>query len=283
MRITSCLLLFIFLSSCVDYSEVPVPAYLYIDKISLNTSQQQGSSAHGFKDAWVYVNDEYYGAYEIPFIVPISKTGQAKVKLYAGIRSNGVTSMAARYPMTAPYEIDLNLVPKKIDTLSPIVKYYDYNIFAFNENFDRVHFFNQDIDQDKLTQITLTNAQETFEGQNSGEILLTAQNPIMGAQYDNSKPIPAGPNSVYLELNYKNDVSFSVGLIGYSAGRNPNNLVLGTVKPRNTWGKIYFDFTDVIKQNHEDQFRIAVTAQYDTAITADKQYIRIDNFKLIYQ
>ncbi|NOT37984.1 MAG: hypothetical protein HOP11_11450 [Saprospiraceae bacterium] len=268
---------------CVDYSEVPVPAYLYIEKFSFSTTPSEGSNSHAFRDVWIYVNDEYYGAYEMPSKVPISKTGNARIKLYAGVRRNGITSQPVRYPMTAPYEIELNLVATRTDTIQPIVKYYDYNKFAFIENFDRVHFFNQDIDLNNLTKVTLTTPEETFEGLNSGEILLTRDNPVIGAMYDFEKVIPRGPGYAYIELDYKNEVDFSIGLIGYSAGRSPVNLIVGGLKPRSSWGKIYFDFTDIIKENPNDNYRIALTAQYDTAIALPRQYIRLDNFKLIYQ
>ena len=271
------------LISCVDYSEVPVPAYLYIPDMRLQTVPGEGSNSNGFKDVWVFVDNQYFGAYEIPIKVPITKIGKAKVELYAGIRTNGVLSQPMRYPMTAPYEIEINFEEKKTDTVHPIVRYYAYNKYPFIEDFDRQHFFHGDIDQDVLTQIALSSGSDAFEGSNSGEIIVTKENPLMAVQYDYEKEIKVGPNSIMIELNYKTDIPFEVGLIGYTQGVSPIDLIFGTLKPKANWTKIYFDFTDLVKSNQAKTYRLAMRTQFDTSIAKAKQQILIDNFKLIYQ
>lgn len=271
------------LVSCVDYSEVPIPGYIYVPDIQLQTIQGEGTKSHAFKDVWVFVDKKYFGAYEIPAKIPVSKTGKVKIELYAGIRANGVLSRSLRYPMTAPFEQDIELKEKETDTLHPIVRYYNYNKYAFIEDFDRSHFFHGDLDLDNLTQLSLSSSADAFEGTNSGEIIVTRENPLMAVQYDYDKEIPVGPNSIMIELNYKTEIPFEVGLIGYSPGQNPIDLIFGGLKPKDTWSKIYFDFTDLVKKNQAKTYRIAIRAQYDTSVAKAQQQILIDNFKLIYQ
>jgi len=153
--------------SCVDYSEVPIPSYLYIPDISLNTKPGEGTDSQYFKDVWVFVDDVYYGAYEIPVQIPIGASGLKNVQVYAGVRKNGINSNPTRYPMTAPFEIKLDMQPKMVYTIHPVVSYYDYNKFPFIENFDQSHLFTGDLDLDNLTQVTLSLPEEAFEGNNS--------------------------------------------------------------------------------------------------------------------
>ncbi|MEP7197566.1 MAG: hypothetical protein ABI851_13675 [Saprospiraceae bacterium] len=268
--------------SCTDKTEIPIPAYLYIPSISFTTTSVQGSSSHAFRDVWIYVNDTFAGAYELPIKVPVAQFGNAEIKVYADIRKDGVLSQPTRYPLTAPYIVKSNLKAGQIDTIYPVVSYYSDCIFTFLENFDQGHFFSNDIDGNPQTQITLSSRNDAFEGANSGEILLTKDNPVMIATYALSKSIPISPNKVYIELNYQCDVSFSIGFEGMKSNEVVN-LINATIKPKSSWNKIYFDFTDSINQSACDNYRIAVLAVYDTTNTAAKQYIRIDNFKVIHQ
>ncbi|MCC6815415.1 MAG: hypothetical protein IT267_03265 [Saprospiraceae bacterium] len=269
--------------SCVDYSEVPIPSYLYIPDISLNTKPGEGTDSQYFKDVWVFVDDVYYGAYEIPVQIPIGASGLKNVQVYAGVRKNGINSNPTRYPMTAPFEIKLDMQPKMVYTIHPVVSYYDYNKFPFIENFDQSHLFTGDLDLDNLTQVTLSLPEEAFEGNNSGLISLEKEHPLLVAQFATDKIIPSGPNHVYIELNYKSDIGFEVGLYGYSGGQNPVDLIYAHVKAKTEWNKIYFDFTEIIRKNQREKYRIAIRAQYDTTVQLVRQRVLLDNFKLIYQ
>ncbi|MEO6190452.1 MAG: hypothetical protein ABIO44_08920 [Saprospiraceae bacterium] len=269
--------------ACTDRSEIPIPSYIYIDSIDLKTSPSQGTNSHAFRDAWIYVNDTFVGAYELPVKVPVVNFGEARVKIYAGIREDGIISHPVRYSMTSPYVSNLYLDAGKIDTIEPIVEYYSDIKFPFIENFDKTHFFNQDIDGNVLTQVTLSTLADAFEGSNSGEIHLTKENPALVAWYDYSKAIPTGPNEVFLELDYKCDVRFSVGFIGFKAGETPKDLIFGTLHPKEYWNKVYFNFTQTLIDCGCENYRIGIYAVYDTSIAKVNQVIHLDNFKVLYR
>ena len=84
-------------SSCakLDQQEA-IPSYVYIPSLKLQVSPDQGSSFHQFKDVWVYANNEYVGAYEMPAIIPIVSSGNTENQIYAGFRINGMVNQPTR-------------------------------------------------------------------------------------------------------------------------------------------------------------------------------------------
>ena len=58
----------IFMSSCELYNPAePTPAYIHIDKFILNTAYlTEGSNSHKITDAWVYIDDQLLGCFELP-------------------------------------------------------------------------------------------------------------------------------------------------------------------------------------------------------------------------
>lgn len=277
------LILFLTLESCNDYSDVIIPAYLYIGDVQMTAKPEQGSTSHGYRDVWVYINDTFAGAYEIPILIPITKLGDKNVKIFAGIRNNGTLSTPVRYPMAQPFEVNIKFESQKTDTLLPIFRYYDNVKVPFNEIFDKIHFFNQELDNDFATKVVLSNSADAFEGSNSGEIQLTKTNPFLAASYDIAKAIPITPNRVFIELNYRSDITFYVGLFGFKTGEQPKDYVLGTVKPRASWGKIYFEFTKQISECTCENYRLGVIAAYDSTLAKENQFIYMDNYKLLHQ
>ena len=59
-------------SSCSKKDlEAEIPAYISIDDITLTTDlATQGSAAENITDAWVFINDNLVGVYELPATFP---------------------------------------------------------------------------------------------------------------------------------------------------------------------------------------------------------------------
>ena len=273
-----------FFCSCaqLDQQEA-IPSYVHIPSLKLQVSPDQGSSFHQFKDVWVYANNEYVGAYEMPVTIPIVAEGNTEIKIYAGFRKNGMVTQPTRYPFLDPYVINVPLEKTKTDTILPVLFYGGDVKFPFIEDFERIHFFNEEIDGDQETKVILTAAADAFEGANSGEITVSNNHPILEAWYDIPKPIPVSPNQIYMELHYKSDIPFYVGFIGYKAGESPTRLINALVLPKSNWNKIYFDFTDILNNYRGASYKMAVAAAYikDTAKT--EQHIYLDNFKVTHR
>jgi hypothetical protein len=56
------------------------PTWTWAD-VSLNTSASEGSASHKITDAWVYVDDQLVGVWEVPSKIPALEAGEHTVKV----------------------------------------------------------------------------------------------------------------------------------------------------------------------------------------------------------
>ena len=70
-------------SSCEIFNpEEQVPAYVHLDKIDLNTQSDEGSKSHKITDAWVYLDDQLVGTFELPSTFPVlTENGNHNLKI----------------------------------------------------------------------------------------------------------------------------------------------------------------------------------------------------------
>ena len=114
-------------SSCRKFEgSQTVPAYIHIDTITVNCDYfVYGANTSKISDAWVYVDDDAIGCFELPATFPILKKGPRKVAVYGGIKSNGIAAVRAPYPFYKPQVYEgLNLVEDSIVNLNPVLTYY---------------------------------------------------------------------------------------------------------------------------------------------------------------
>jgi len=77
----------------------PTPSYIQIDTIKLTTDiTTQGSASHKIVDAWVYVDNQAVGAYEMPCKIPVLASGQHTIYIQGGILLNGINATHLQYP-----------------------------------------------------------------------------------------------------------------------------------------------------------------------------------------
>jgi len=85
------------LSSCnLINPEENAPGFIEVNDFVFNptpTSIEMGSSnSSRISDVWVYVDNKFLGAYELPARFPVLKTGKQKILLTPGIELNGCES-----------------------------------------------------------------------------------------------------------------------------------------------------------------------------------------------
>ena len=142
MRLT--LLYSTFLSIILVYGckafdkEEPIPSYIYIEKIDLTVKPGgvQGTNAHDIKDAWILANGELIGVFELPCRVPILKSGETEIIIFAGIKVNGQSNNRKFYPFYDVFKQTVNLQPTVIDTLKPNVTYKEEVKFVWIVDFE---------------------------------------------------------------------------------------------------------------------------------------------------
>ncbi|MDD5571886.1 MAG: hypothetical protein PHD97_12120, partial [Bacteroidales bacterium] len=131
--------LFIAFSSCkvIDPAEA-IPSYIRIGKIDLNTNYStQGDSSNGIVDAWVYVDDQAIGAFELPVSIPVLNEGKRNVKISPGIKLNGMSGYRSIYPFYDSYVIsNFELIKDSVRSIYPSVQYNANTKFYFKEDFE---------------------------------------------------------------------------------------------------------------------------------------------------
>jgi hypothetical protein len=263
------------------------PAYLYIADITKQTNPDtEGSNSHKITEAWVFVDNEFLGAYPLPALVPVLAEGESEIRIEAGIKDNGISSTPEIYPFYEPWRVTLNLEPNQIDTLSPVARYLDNAGFAFIENFEDIDHIFQDLRQGAdENRIQLTD--DAFEGEHAGLIYLdTAHAVVELATSDQFSGLQDNSVYVYLELNYKSDIPVLFGIIGRDNGvtgaspyYDPGFLSKGE------WNKIYFNLSALMFNNKFDNYQIGIyTAIPYSGGKFERQNARVwlDNIKLVY-
>ncbi|PKP42675.1 MAG: hypothetical protein CVT95_12425, partial [Bacteroidetes bacterium HGW-Bacteroidetes-12] len=120
-----------------DKFEAKIPSYITIDKFTLSTNfATQGSNSESITDAWVFINDDLIGTFELPARFPVLKEGVFTIKIFAGIKDNGVSQQRRRYLLYAPHEEQVNLVPGNELTITPSISYNPDAKFAWLEDFE---------------------------------------------------------------------------------------------------------------------------------------------------
>jgi len=254
------------LSSC---EEEPIPSYIHISSISVSAnSSTQGSSSSNITDAWVYLDANLQGVYEMPVQFPIIAEGNTKLIIYAGIKLNGISATRAAYPLYSPDTIDLLLEAKIPDTISPIVKYSSFAVFDFIEDFESGNSF--------------TNSQrvttDVFEGTYSAKISAGDSSEVI-ALSNSSYLIPLNTSAAFLEMNYKNNREFVVGIKAF-IGSESLAIYKVTATPSNEWNKLYVNFTPEVNQLQADNYQVFFSVAPEAE--PDSVNIFLDNLKLIH-
>ena len=92
MKHLTCLFLLILLS-CEKVDTNTIPGFIKINDISLNSN-----ISTNITDAWVYIDDNLQGVYELPTNFPILEEGIHKLRIKAGIKDNGIGGTRIPYP-----------------------------------------------------------------------------------------------------------------------------------------------------------------------------------------
>ena len=286
------------LTSCKKFEGgQSVPSYLRIDAINLDCDYNTfGANTNRFIDAWVYIDGDDRGCYELPALVPVLKKGPHEVKVYAGIAANGIKNSRALYPFTSPATFsDVNLVPDSIVTLAPTVRYEVENNPAtvyWKENFDGGTYkmeANDDSDASIIQESGPLAWHDPLGFNRSAKLVLhsdTAQFCITTS--GKFTDFPSGMFSCMLEMDYKCSDTCAVGYIYKMSYTNEKRGGILRLKPTGVsgeepveWNKIYITLGPYFDDYKDaDYFKIYLSS-WDDRNEGD-QYFYFDNLKIIY-
>ena len=292
-RILRCFCLFCLLLitavSCEKFSgDQSIPAYLAIDSIALNTNYySQGTASQRITDAWVYVDDEFLGVFELPAKLPVLKSGKHRVQIWAGIKKNGIAATRVTYEFYKPYTANVNFVPDSttlmLDSISKkqVLKtsYQSTASFVWREDFESVATTLDTTNRSTAyIQDTATGLPPPFEGKISGMVKLDSVHDFFECQTHSQYPIPSAP--VFLEMNFNTTNTLVVGAFTYGSTILYQTPII-TLNPTNgQWKKIYIDLsTTLYAYTGMTSYRVYFNAFKDAGLK--KSTILFDNFKVV--
>lgn len=253
--LTLCIL---FLQGCdIINPKEKEPAYLYIPSFTFQANLNQGTSSEAITEVWVYANDKSLGVYDLPAKIPILDLGTSNIRIFAGIKNNGISNTRIRYPFYAPFDTTLNISAFQIDTLVPHFTYYN-QLTISEKGFESGNFLIQTGSNNGTFSVTNQSSQ-VFEGNRSGWGHIDAGLSHLYFKDDDNLTYQSG-STVFLEMNYSSNNTFSVGFITTTGGIAAKNMAL-IINPTSSgdglapvWKKIYIDFGYILQQNPTAQF-----------------------------
>ena len=288
-----CLILFsIAFLSCEDFEgEQTIPAYLKIDSIALKiVSPSQGSASSKITDAWVYIDEQLFGAFELPATIPLLYTGKHRLTIIPGIRMDGMVQLRAYYPLYNQIRREIFLSPDSVTIIKGnlingkntiYTTYKDLVQFSWSENFEDE---NLALDTTKKSNVNFMLTPEddpaTFEGLHSGKIILTLTDTIFEAMTSEAISLPRNGSPVFLEMNYRCTNTFTFGIIALGSDQYIQSPILD-LNPSASWNKIYINLTPNVSSSDDAlKFKLFWGAMLD--IGQEQTEIYFDNMKLVY-
>lgn len=274
-------------SSCVKNN--PDPSWLQVTEWTLEANPdlngEEGQLTHKLTDAWVYIDDQLIGVFEVPFKIPILKNGFSKIRLYPTIRVNGIAATKMRNEHLEAFEIEAELIQNQTLQINPVT-HYKSNVSFWIEDFEDINIKLTDDPNTSSAHLNLANdTLKWFNGNYYGRVLLNAQDSMWIAytNQDQQLSIPKNKQAM-LEIDYCNSVPFTHYLLFVNSnGTNENLMPTMNKSPMNMlrWKKIYILLSEVITAGPNNSNYIqAFKAFYDASIS--NNLILIDNIKVVY-
>ncbi len=275
--------LLVHFSACeVVNPEEGIPAFLKIDAVNA-----QGTGLQEISDVWVFVDNQAIGAFNLPAEIPVLMSGEQSVVIASGVVENGILSFRSEYPFFERYETTATLVPGEVVTISPSTSYRSFSeIEIYEKDWDsKVDLNLNELDGGSIPSIN--SPSEAIDGKFG---LATISEGVSTLEISTGIPYfsingNGFGGAEFMELHYKSDIDFEIGVIGYDALGNFKgvNFFLG-MKAREDWRKIYVRLQEPIAQllNIEaTQFEIAFRTAKPSEDPEAKLYF--DNVKFLRQ
>lgn len=256
-----------------------LPSYLTIDTVHLTIDDPftQGTASHKITDAWVFLDGDLLGTYEIPFTIPILTGEKSTIRISGGIKMNGIAATRVIYPFLGFYDTTFQIGPMDTITLAPRLSYKEGTDFIYLEDFELVNTLQALPHSD--TVVMIEEGPEAFEGLKYGAIYVDNDRPyFIGRTQTGSRLFfPSSSPTAFLELNYKCNIAYYIYFVAEFPGDNVEIPIL-RVNPNEFWNKLYVNFTPYATAypGASDYFLVFTVQE-----TGSPGYLFLDNLKIV--
>jgi hypothetical protein len=291
-RVSIVVLLFTVFAGCRDSLKTEIPAFITIDRINLITDySKHGTRSEHFINAFIEINGQIHGTYELPVTFPVLASGPTKITVIPGVHQNGISALPTPYPFVELYEETVNLVPGKVHYLNaandslPFTTYKERATVIILEDFDGIGLSLVRSARADTGIFRTTNPDLIFPpppGEAniaSGKVVMPARASVFEVITNNSYSLPRQNASVYIEINYKTDMPLVTGIIA-NLITQPIQAPVVTLNPLNRWNKAYINLNSEVSAYPAIDYRI-----FFGALKTDDEpdlEIFVDNIKLVF-
>ena len=272
----------ILLFGCENNFIAETAAYIQIDNFIYQKKNELVDSNNynlaNITDAWISMDGQVIGNFEIPFTAPVLEEGTHSFDIYPGIKANGISGTRIKYPFYEKFETEITLEKNKIIQIYPETKYKEETLFYFEEQ-GQFEIGGTMFEKSSISDTTAIIQSETvFQGEKSAAIYLDSINDYFDIR--NIQALTLNINT-FLELHFKSNINFNIGIIILSPGNIEEKRELIQIYQTESWKKIYLDLSPLISMGTNlSTFKIYIDGNYDNSKTQNNIYI--DNLKLVY-
>ncbi len=285
----------LFITGCYKFSgDYTISSYIAISDINLTTYYpEEGTNSEDIDNIWVYVNDDLLGIYEfgesdtIPLIFPVLASGKHKLEIRPGIKLNGISSTRVPYPFYKPIIFEeFDFFPDSIHQLGVLTtSYYPDTKFAWLEDFEQEYISIQNHADTVIERTSPENNPIAFLSLNSkysGEVNLTTEREVYTGTSYNSFDVEKPGTIIILEMNFKTENFFQVGLVINNGGGSFDEKDLLILNHTTEWKKIYINLGSNLSLSPQ---AIDYKVIFRSGLEPDKASTKIllDNIKIVYR
>lgn len=278
------------LGACIKSPKITVPSYIQVDSIKTVTSYSlEGTNNQKFSDLLVESKTYNYGYYPMPGKIPLPLTGATYLIVRPVIKVNGVGALRVDYPLMHGYDTTFGLIPGQAIKITPVFKYYPTVNFRFMGDFEGgTQMVNSDAANTfGVKQATNANYPGSQMPGSTKCLLmrLDADHPVCQTQSYTTFSLPTDGTNIFLEINYKSNTDFEVGLIGTNTQNGPisDQRTVGGANASNGWNKMYFSFSQMVATPPHYPWYYLYFSKSGYDASSDTNFIFIDNIKVISQ
>jgi hypothetical protein len=288
--------LLVFSGCSKDFFNAQTPSFLHIESIDIETLNTEGTDSHKITDAWVSMDGIFLGVFELPCTIPILSQGLHDFAISSGIKANGISATRSIYPFYQICDLYLfngqtydlsssNSVELFLDstvTVQARTKYADDVEFLFIEDFEDAGAVLEATSISDTMMLSNMIDSLVFEGEVSGVIYLDDTNDFFELISSEFVLIPTIYNQTMLEMNYRCDHSFKLGIAVRDSQSGLVNMYESIqINPSEDWNKIYIHMTNQINLgSSSDEFGIFLGAVKNSSQESATFYF--DNIKWLH-
>lgn len=296
---------FAFLTPSCNTFDPPlvVPVYGHIDSIHLvvplDSISELGTASASIPYAWVYLDDNPVGAFQMPCTFPmVASTGTHTVEVYPAVVPVGASTPASIYPFYQFYSIVINMQQGKTYNIKPVIHYFNWVQFPYLMNFDNfiagahptgngkygiINYYGNGNASGASDTTMIVTSNKAFQGK-SGMVIVNRTHPYyIGVTWPpdtlsfNNSNVP-----VYVEMNYRATTLFAIGMFESNNGIDTavQSSPIALVYPATTWKKMYLSLNNTIYPGFNTYPQnIYYTISWDSTHLADT--LLLDNIKIL--